>query len=78
MRLSLGVLAAKETGHIEALLDRMAADPAAAAAFVELGERIGELTRRLAAIDRKLVGLHQTSPVSQPLAAVRGSGRSLH
>ena len=73
-----GVIAAKGTGHIEALLERIAADPAVPAAaqavFVELGERIGELTTRLAAIDRKLAMLHKTNPVSQRLAEVPGVG----
>ena len=73
-----GVIAAKGTGHVEALLERIAADPAVPAAaqavFVELGERIGELTTRLAAIDRKLAMLHKTNPVSQLLAAVPGIG----
>jgi transposase len=73
-----GVIAAKGMGHIEALLERIAGDPAVPAAaqevFVELGERIGELTTRLTAIDRKLARLHKTNPVSQLLAAVPGIG----
>jgi transposase len=73
-----GVIVAKGTGHVEALLERIAADPAVPAAaremFAELGERIGELTTRLAALDRKLAKLHKTNPVSQLLAAVPGIG----
>jgi transposase len=73
-----GVIAAKGTGHVEGLLERIAADPAVPAAaqamFVELGERIAELHTRLAALDRKLAALHKTNPLSQQLAAVPGIG----
>jgi transposase len=73
-----GVIAAKGTGHVAALLERLAADPAVPAAaqemFVELGGRIGELATRLAALDRKLARLHKSNPVSQLLAAVPGIG----
>jgi transposase len=73
-----GVIAAKGTGHVEGLLERIAADPAvpapAQAMFVELGERIAELRTRLAELDRKLAGLHKANPLSQQLAAVPGIG----
>jgi transposase len=85
-----GVIAAKGTGHVEGLLERIAADPAVPAAaqamFVELGERIAELHTRLAALDRKLAALHKAcpwaglqsdpraNPLSQQLAAVPGIG----
>jgi transposase len=73
-----GVIAAKGTGHVEGLLERIAADPAvpapAKAMFVELGERIAELRTRLAELDRKLGALHKANPLSQQLAAVPGIG----
>jgi transposase len=73
-----GVIAAKGTGHVEGLLERIATDPAvpapAQAMFVELGERIAELRTRLAELDRKLARLHKANPLSQQLAAVPGIG----
>jgi transposase len=73
-----GVIAAKGAGHVEGLLERIAADPAipspAQAMFVELGERIAELRTRLAELDRKLAALHKANPLSQQLAAVPGIG----
>jgi len=73
-----GVIAAKGTGHVEGLLERIAADPAvpapAQAMFVELGERIAELRTRRAELDRKLAALHKANPLSQQLAAVPGIG----
>jgi transposase len=73
-----GVIAAKGTGHVAALLARIAAAPAVPAAaqpmFGELGERIAELRTRLAALDRKLAGLHKANALSQQLAEVPGIG----
>jgi transposase len=72
-----GVIAAKGTGHVEGLLERIAAAavPAPAQAmFAELGERIAELHRRLAELDRKLAKLHRANRLSQQLAAVPGIG----
>jgi transposase len=73
-----GVIAAKGTAHVAALLERIAADPAvpvpAQAMFAELGARIAEITTRLAELDRKLAKLHRANPVSRQLAAVPGVG----
>jgi transposase len=73
-----GVIAAKGTGHVEGLLERIAADPAVPAAaqamFVELGERVAELRTRLAELDARLARLHKANPLSQQLAAVPGIG----
>jgi len=85
-----GVIAAKGTGHVEGLLERIAADPAvpapAQAMFVELGERIDELRTRLAELDRRLAALHKAcpwaglqpdpraNPLSRQLAEVPGIG----
>jgi transposase len=73
-----GVIAAKGTWHVAALLARIADDlaiPAAAQAmFVELGEQIAALHSRLAELDRALIRQHKTNPVSQQLAEVPGIG----
>jgi transposase len=73
-----GVIAAKGTWHVAALLERIADDPAilapAQAMFVEPGERIVELHTRLAELDRKLARMHKANPVSQQLAEVPGIG----
>jgi transposase len=73
-----GVIAAKGTGHVEALLERIAAEPAVPAAaqamFAELGGRIGELQTRLGELDRKLAAMHKANPLSRQLAAVPGIG----
>jgi len=73
-----GVIAAKGTGQVAALLERIAADPAIPAAaqamFVELGERIAELATRLGELDRKLAKLHRANPLSRQLAEVPGIG----
>jgi transposase len=73
-----GVIAAKGTSHVEALLERIAAEPgvpaAAQAMFVELGERIAALHSRLVALDRKLAQLHKANALSRQLAGVPGIG----
>lgn len=73
-----GVIAAKGTGHVPALLERIAADDAipepAQVMFRELGERIAELATRMAGLDRKLAKLHRTNALSQQLAEIPGIG----
>jgi len=73
-----GVIAAKGTGHVEALLERIAADPAVPAAaramFAELGAALADVSARIAELDRKLARLHKANPVSQQLAEVPGIG----
>jgi transposase len=73
-----GIIAAKGTQHVHALLEQIAAGPdvpqAAQAMFVELGERIAELKARLNALDRKLAALHKANSVSQLLTQVPGVG----
>jgi transposase len=73
-----GVIAAKGTSHVEALLERIAAEPAVPAAaqvmFVELGERTAELRTQLATLDHTLTQRHKANPLSQQLAAVPGVG----
>lgn len=73
-----GVIAAKGTSQVEALLERVAADPgvpaAAQAMLAELGAAIADVSGRIGVLDRKLAKLHQTNPVSQQLAEVPGIG----
>lgn len=73
-----GVIAAKGTQNVEALLGRVTTDPAVPAAaqgmFAELGAAFAEVSGRIAEQDRKLAGLHKTNPVSQRLSAVPGIG----
>lgn len=73
-----GVIAAKGTGHVEPLLERVAADPSvpapAQAMMAELGAAIAPVSVRVAELDRKLARQHKTNPVSQRLAEVPGVG----
>jgi len=73
-----GVIAAKGTSHIDALLERVAADPAvpatAQAMFAELGAAIADLSARVIELDRRLAQLHKANPVSRQLAEVPGIG----
>jgi transposase len=73
-----GVIAARGTTHVAALLERVAADPAvptvARAMLAELGAAIADVSQRITELDRKLAKLHKTNPVSQQLAAVPGIG----
>lgn len=73
-----GVIAAKGTSHVEALLERVAADPTipatAQATLIELGAAIADVSARIAGLDRDLAQLHKTNPVSQQLAEVPGIG----
>ena len=73
-----GVIAAKGTSHIDALLERVATDPAmpamAQAMFAELGAAIADLSARVIELDRRLAQLHKANPVSRQLAEVPGIG----
>jgi transposase len=73
-----GVIAAKGTVQVEALLDKLAAEeavPAAAQAmFAQMGEHIEALDRRITTLDEQLLALHKANPVSQLLAEVPGIG----
>lgn len=73
-----GVIAAKGTAHVAALLAKLAAEeaiPAAARAMFErMGEPIAALEQGLAELDARMAALHKTNPVSQMLAAVPGVG----
>lgn len=73
-----GVVAAKGTSNVEALLARIAADPAIPQAaqnmFAELSSHVAELSVRLAELDRKLIELYKADPLSRLLAEVPGIG----
>jgi transposase len=73
-----GVIAAKGTAQIQALLERLAADEAIPAAaktmFAQMGAHIAALDQQAATLDEELLTLHKANPVSQLLAAVPGIG----
>ncbi len=73
-----GVIAAKGTVQVKALLDKLASDEAipapAQAMFAEMGEHIEALDQRMATLDGQLLALHKANPVSQLLAEVPGIG----
>ena len=73
-----GVIVAKGTANIEALLSKLAAEPtipaAAKEAFAAMGAHIADLDTRLAAMEKQLLEQHKTNPVSQRLAAIPGVG----
>ncbi|MBV8870771.1 MAG: IS110 family transposase [Acetobacteraceae bacterium] len=73
-----GVIAAKGTAQIQALLERLAADEAIPAAaktmFAQMGAHIAALDQQAATLDEELLTLHKANPVSQSLAAVPGIG----
>jgi transposase len=73
-----GVIAAKGTSNVKALVAHIVADPGipqpAQEMFMELSAHISELSARLAELDRKLISLHKVNPLSRLLAEVPGIG----
>jgi transposase len=73
-----GVVAAKGTSKVEALLAVLAADTAIPAAaremFVQMGAHIEALESRIAGLDAELAALHKAHPVSRLLAEIPGVG----
>ena len=73
-----GVIAAKGTIRVAALLENLAADvaipTAARTMFEAMGAHIEALDRRVAALDVELAALHKADPVSQMLAEIPGVG----
>ena len=73
-----GVVAAKGTVKVAALLTELAADstiPAVARAmFEQMGTHIETLDQRVATVDSELPALHKANPVSQLLAEIPGVG----
>jgi transposase len=74
----LGVVAAKGTWNVSALLAALAADvaipDAAKTIFAEMGEYIITLEARLTKLDQQLVDRHKANPVSRLLAGIPGVG----
>jgi transposase len=73
-----GVVAAKGTSNVAALLTALTADatiPATARAmFVQMAAHIETLDQRVAAVDAELAALHKANPLSQLLAEIPGVG----
>jgi transposase len=73
-----GVIAAKGTQNVAALLERVVADPAVPAAaqamFRELGAALAQVSARVAEQERKLAALHKSNAMSRQLAEVPGIG----
>ena len=73
-----GIIAAKGTVKVTALLTELAADtiiPATARAMFErMGTYIDVLDQQIEAVNDELAELHKTNPVSQLLAAIPGVG----
>jgi len=73
-----GVIAAKGTQNVAALLERVVADPAVPAAaqpmFHELGAALARVSARIAEQERKLAALHKNNSLSRQLAEVPGIG----
>ena len=73
-----GVVAAKGTAKVAALLAELAADSAipanARAMFVQMGAHIEALDQQVAAVDSELATLHEANPVSRLLAGIPGVG----
>jgi transposase len=73
-----GVIAAKGTAQVQALLDKLAATEAipavARAMFAQMGAHIAALDQQVAALDADLAALHKATPVSQLLAEIPGVG----
>ena len=76
-----GVVAAKGTAKIEALLARLEADEAipaiAKAMFEQMGVHIAALEERISALDVELAAVHKADPVSQNLAEIPGVGQMI-
>jgi transposase len=73
-----GVVAAKGSVNVSALLEKLAADrtiPATAKAmFEQMAQHIDALDQRVMALDGELAALHKANPVSQLLAEIPGVG----
>jgi transposase len=73
-----GVIAARGTANVAALLAKLATEAAipatARAMFAHMGEHITALEQHLAELDAQLAAAHKGNPVSQMLAAIPGVG----
>ena len=73
-----GIVAAKNTSHLPALLEAVAADdavPEAARTMLAfLGTQVGQLDERIAELDHRMKQQHKANPVSRRLAEIPGIG----
>jgi len=73
-----GVIAAKGTGNVAALLEKIAADedipPVARQTLAMLGDQVARVETQLAQIDASLLKAHKANPVSLALAKIPGVG----
>lgn len=73
-----GVVAAKGTACIAALLAKIVDDDAIPATgrsmFAQMGAHIEALNQQVAALDAQLLALHKTNPISQLLSEIPGVG----
>jgi transposase len=73
-----GVIAAKGTAQVEALLDKLANEDAVPAVakvmLAQMGTHLASLTQQIEALEKELLALHKADPLSQRLAAVPGIG----
>lgn len=73
-----GVIAAKGTTQVQALLDKLAADEAipanARVLFVRMGEHVAQLDQQIKALEAELLALHKANQTSRSLAEVPGIG----
>lgn len=73
-----GVIAAKGTAQVQALLDKLAADEAipanARVLFVRMGEHVAQLDQQIKALEAELLALHKANQTSRSLAEVPGIG----
>lgn len=73
-----GVIAARGTAQVDALLDKLGAEKevpeAGRTMFAQIGAHIAALDEQIAAINKELTDLHAKDPLSQRLAKVPGIG----
>jgi transposase len=73
-----GIIAAKGTCNLDALVCKLADDPAipniAKAMFAQMGRHVAELDIEIDGIDHQLLEQHKVNAVSQRLAAIPGIG----
>jgi transposase len=76
--MEFGIIAAKGTVKVAALLAELAAESAipatARAIFAKMGSHIEALDQQIVAVDGELAELHKSNPVSQLLAEIPGVG----
>lgn len=73
-----GLIAGKGTGHVAALLEAVAADPAmpelAKEMLTVLGAQIAQLTEQIGQLERRIGAMHRADALSRLLATIPGVG----